>query len=61
MLKRVLELLKDGTFSRVDDTTGSQRLSARIMLTAERQVPGMSDLVQVIKVCFHSTVLVFTK
>ena len=59
MLKRVLELLKDGTFSRVDDTTGSLQISARIMLTAERQVPALSDLVQVIKVRSISTVSLF--
>ena len=50
MLSRVLELLKTRSFSRLDNTAQTHKLSARIMLTAEKQVPGLSDLVQVIKV-----------
>lgn len=50
VLPRLAQMLKTGMYSKLNSSEPEQKLSARIMMTAEKQVPGLSNLAEVIKV-----------
>ena len=50
LLQAIFELVVKASYSRLDDSTQERQLTARVMLTAERQIPGLPSQFQTIKV-----------
>lgn len=46
----ILELLKNKTYSRLDEPLQKRESQARVIMTAERHIPGLGNLAHAIKV-----------